>query len=75
MKEGQVVGHVPFNPLAPIISLFLRRDVNKAFARERVVRCEAPENLGEWLLSVRYLEVEMYVKARSGREKCPLFQV
>ena len=32
MKEGQVVGHVPFN-LAPIISLLLRRDVNKAFAR------------------------------------------
>ena len=32
MKEGQVVGHVPFN-LSPIISLFLRRDVNKAFAR------------------------------------------
>ena len=32
MKEGQVVGHVPYN-LAPIVSLFLRRDVNKAFAR------------------------------------------
>ena len=32
MKEGRLVGHVPFN-LAPIISLFLRRDVNKAFAR------------------------------------------
>ena len=32
MKEGRIVGHVPFN-LAPIISLFLRRDVNKAFAR------------------------------------------
>ena len=32
MKEGQIVGHVPFN-LSPIISLFLRRDVNKAFAR------------------------------------------
>ena len=32
MKEGRVVGHVPFN-LAPIISLFLRRNVNKAFAR------------------------------------------
>ena len=32
MKEGRVVGHVPFN-LAPIISLFLRRDVSKAFAR------------------------------------------
>ena len=32
MKEGQIVGHVPFN-LAPIISLFLRRDVNKSFAR------------------------------------------
>ena len=32
MKEGQTVGHVPFN-LPPIISLFLRRDVNKAFAR------------------------------------------
>ena len=31
MKE-QIVGHVPFN-LSPIISLFLRRDVNKAFAR------------------------------------------
>ena len=32
IKEGQTVGHVPFN-LSPIISLFLRRDVNKAFAR------------------------------------------
>ena len=32
MNEGRVVGHIPFN-LAPIISLFLRRDVNKAFAR------------------------------------------
>ena len=32
MNEGRVVGHVPFN-LAPIISLFLKRDVNKAFAR------------------------------------------
>ena len=32
MKEGQIIGHVPFN-LSPIISLFLRRDVNKAFAR------------------------------------------
>jgi len=32
VKDGQVVGHVPFN-LSPIISLFLRRDVNKAFAR------------------------------------------
>ena len=32
MKEGRVVGHVPFN-LAPIILLFLRRDVNKAFTR------------------------------------------
>ena len=28
MKEGQIVGHVPFN-LSPIISLFLRRNVNK----------------------------------------------
>ena len=28
MKGGQIVGHVPFN-LSPIISLFLRRDVNK----------------------------------------------
>ena len=28
-KEGRIVGHVPFN-LAPVISLFLRRDVNKA---------------------------------------------
>ena len=33
MKEGRVVGHVPFN-LSPIISLFLRRDVNKAVAIE-----------------------------------------
>ena len=30
-KEDQVVGHVPFN-LAPSISLFLKRDINKAFA-------------------------------------------
>ena len=28
----QVVGHVPFN-LAPSISLFLKRDINKAFAK------------------------------------------
>ena len=32
MNKGHIVGHVPFN-LFPIISLFLRRDVNKAFAR------------------------------------------
>ena len=32
MKEGQVVGHVPYN-LFPIVSLFLRRNVNKAFTR------------------------------------------
>ena len=32
VEEGQVVGHVPYN-LTPIVSLFLRRDVNKAFAR------------------------------------------
>ena len=31
-KEDQVVGHVPFN-LAPSISLFLKRDINKAFAK------------------------------------------
>ena len=31
-KEGQVVGHVPYN-LAPSFSLFLKRDVNKAFAK------------------------------------------
>ena len=31
-KEDQVVGHDPFN-LAPSISLFLRRDINKAFAK------------------------------------------
>ena len=27
----QLVGHVPYNLVAPIISLFLKRDVNKAF--------------------------------------------
>ena len=32
MKEDQVVGHIPYN-VAPIVSLFLKRDVNKAFAR------------------------------------------
>ena len=31
-KDDQVVGHVPFN-LASSISLFLKRDVNKAFAK------------------------------------------
>ena len=31
-KEDQVVGHVPFN-LAPSISLFLKRDIKKAFAK------------------------------------------
>ena len=31
-KEDQVVGHVPFN-LAASISLFLRRDISKAFAK------------------------------------------
>ena len=30
-NESQVVGHVPYN-LAPTISAFLKRDVNKAFA-------------------------------------------
>ena len=32
VMKGQIVGHVPFN-LAPGISMFFRRDVNKAFAR------------------------------------------
>ena len=32
MKEGQIVDHIPFN-LSTIISLLLRRDVNKALAR------------------------------------------
>ena len=31
----QLVGHVPYN-LAPIISLFLKRDVNKALVGEKV---------------------------------------
>ena len=31
----QLVGHVPYN-LAPIISFFLKRDVNKALVGERV---------------------------------------
>ena len=31
MKDDQIVGHIPFN-LSPMISLFLKRDVNKAFA-------------------------------------------
>ena len=31
-KDDQVVGHVPFN-LAPSISHFLKRDINKAFAK------------------------------------------
>ena len=31
-KEEQVVGHVPFN-LAPSMSNFLKRDINKAFAQ------------------------------------------
>ena len=30
----QLVGHVPYN-LAPIISLFLKRDVNKALVGEK----------------------------------------
>ena len=33
----QLVGHVPYN-LAPIISLFLKRDVNKALVGEIVNR-------------------------------------
>ena len=33
----QLVGHVPYN-LAPIISLFLKRDVNKALVGEKVNR-------------------------------------
>lgn len=39
-KDDQVVGHVPFN-LAPSFSHFLKRDVNKAFAkvvREKINR-------------------------------------
>ena len=32
VMKGRIVDHVPFN-LAPVISPFLRRDVNKAFAR------------------------------------------
>ena len=33
----QLVGHVPYN-LAPIISLFLKRDVNKALVGENVIK-------------------------------------
>ena len=32
MKKGRVVGHVPYN-LSTIVSQFLQRDINKAFAR------------------------------------------
>ena len=32
LREDRVVGHTPFN-LAPSISLFLKRDINKAFAQ------------------------------------------
>ena len=39
------------------------------------VRARHRTILGEWLPGVRYLEVKMYVKARWGREKCPLFGV
>lgn len=35
--EDQVVGHVPYN-LAPKVSAFLRRDVNKGFAEVTGVR-------------------------------------
>ena len=31
LKDGLIVGHVPYN-LAPRISQFLKRDINKAFA-------------------------------------------
>ena len=31
MRRGSVVGHLPFN-LAPVVSAFLRRDVNKGLA-------------------------------------------
>jgi len=31
LKEGEIVGHMPYN-LAPAVSQFLRRDVNKGFA-------------------------------------------
>ena len=40
-----------------------------------VVRGEAPDNFRGVASGVRYLEVKMYVKARWGREKCPLFGV
>ena len=32
LKDGLIVGHVPYN-LAPRISQFLKRDINKAFCR------------------------------------------
>ena len=32
LREGRVVGHIPFN-LAPSISHFLKRDINGAFAQ------------------------------------------
>ena len=31
LKDGQVVGHIPYN-LSPTIEMFLRRDSNKGFA-------------------------------------------
>ena len=30
LREGQVVGHIPYN-LGPTVELFLRREVNKGF--------------------------------------------
>ena len=42
-------------------------------SNERIFGARAA--IGEWLPGVRYLEVKMYVKARWGREKCPLFGV
>ena len=37
LRRGSVVGHLPFN-LAPVVSAFLRRDVNKGLVEVKGAR-------------------------------------
>ena len=54
MKDGLVVGHVPYN-LAPRISQFLKRDINKAFAEVKSKPINRGAGFGLEISCVYYL--------------------
>ena len=54
MKDDLVVGHVPYN-LAPIISQFLKRDINNAFAEVKSKPINRGAGFGLEISCVYYL--------------------